>query len=317
MPFRFTCPHCQHTTLIEDRYVDQSGECAVCGKAITVRSDSEETLAPRNSASHKGFGGSVAVMAVLLTLAAMAALVAFVVAVMLMAVPATQMAQSSAAQTACAANLTRIGQAMLDYHAQHGRFPPAYIADENGIPKHSWRVLLLPYLGENATYQSYNQKVAWNDWENTYSVGQMPSVYHCRDDLNDAARETSYLIVNGPGMIFNDTNSASLSRHYRRPPEHDPARRSRRQHAVLAGAQRSRPPRPGNGPEHRHGPRDRQLSPRRRRARAHGRRQRPLPQRPHLPASDQRHADNRRRRRCGRSLELRGVKHVAVKHVFS
>lgn len=211
MPFRFTCPHCKHTTLIEDRYVDQSGECAVCGKAITIRCDPEETLAPRPTQARKLIGGgSVAVMAVLLTLAAMAALVAFVVAVMFMAVPATQMAQSNAAQTACAANLTRIGQAMLDYHVQYGRFPPAYIADDDGIPKHSWRVLLLPYLGENATYQSYNMKAAWSDWENTYSVGSMPSVYHCRDDLNDASRETSYLIVNGPGMIFNGTESASL-----------------------------------------------------------------------------------------------------------
>ena len=36
MPIPFTCPHCQHETLVEDKYAGQSGKCVACGRNITV-----------------------------------------------------------------------------------------------------------------------------------------------------------------------------------------------------------------------------------------------------------------------------------------
>ena len=36
MPIPFTCPHCQHETLVEDKYAGESGKCIECGKEITV-----------------------------------------------------------------------------------------------------------------------------------------------------------------------------------------------------------------------------------------------------------------------------------------
>ena len=51
-------------------------------------------------------------------------------------------------RNACRNNLKQLALAMHMYHEQHGSFPPAYVADENGTPMHSWRVLLLPYLEE-------------------------------------------------------------------------------------------------------------------------------------------------------------------------
>ena len=44
---------------------------------------------------------------------------------------------------------------MQSYHQKHGCFPPAYIADENGKPKHSWRVLILPFMGYGQLYSQY------------------------------------------------------------------------------------------------------------------------------------------------------------------
>jgi len=38
-------------------------------------------------------------------------------------------------------NLQRLVIAMHLYHQDYGCFPPAYVADENGTPMHSWRVL--------------------------------------------------------------------------------------------------------------------------------------------------------------------------------
>ena len=44
-------------------------------------------------------------------------------------------------------NLKQIGLALLEYHQKYGSFPPAFVADANGKPLYSWRVLILPELG--------------------------------------------------------------------------------------------------------------------------------------------------------------------------
>src|SRR5262245_2481223 len=48
----------------------------------------------------------------------------------------------------CGINLKQIGLALEQYRDTYRYFPPAYVADANGRPMHSWRVLILPYLGQ-------------------------------------------------------------------------------------------------------------------------------------------------------------------------
>jgi len=57
------------------------------------------------------------------------------------------------------------------YHDDFGCLPPAFIPDEQGNPKHGWRVLILPYLektgfygteGLKRLYQSYDFSEAWD-----------------------------------------------------------------------------------------------------------------------------------------------------------
>src|SRR4051812_3837711 len=48
-------------------------------------------------------------------------------------------------RTKCKNHLKDIALALHNYHDAYGTFPPAYIADQNGRPMHSWRVLILPY----------------------------------------------------------------------------------------------------------------------------------------------------------------------------
>src|SRR5579872_5845935 len=70
--------------------------------------------------------------------------------------PAIQSARDAARRTMCLNNLHSIGLALFNYSADYGSLPPAYIADETGRPMHSWRVLLLPYLGHQELYDAYN-----------------------------------------------------------------------------------------------------------------------------------------------------------------
>ena len=74
-------------------------------------------------------------------------------------------AREAARRSQCKGNLKQIGLALLNYHDTFGCFPPAYIADADGKPMHSWRVLILPYI-DNA--QLYNQSslrriVGWSE----------------------------------------------------------------------------------------------------------------------------------------------------------
>ena len=53
-------------------------------------------------------------------------------------------------------HLSRIALALDNYHATFGAYPPAFVADKNGRPMHSWRVLILPFLGYEALYRKYD-----------------------------------------------------------------------------------------------------------------------------------------------------------------
>jgi hypothetical protein len=56
-------------------------------------------------------------------------------------------------RTQCMSQLRNVSLALQTYATNNGgRLPPAYIADENGAPMHSWRVLLLPYIEQQALY---------------------------------------------------------------------------------------------------------------------------------------------------------------------
>jgi hypothetical protein len=88
----------------------------------------------------------------------------------------------------CRSNLKSIGLALHLYHDVHGCFPPRCIADDNGTPTHSWRVLILPFLAEaNSTgraaiikaYESYSFDEPWDGPSNRKLVDQIPEVYRC------------------------------------------------------------------------------------------------------------------------------------------
>ena len=68
-------------------------------------------------------------------------------------VAAAQQAAGSAQQKN---NLKQIALAMHNYHDVHRTFPPAYQADASGKPLLSWRVLILPYLEQDALYREFH-----------------------------------------------------------------------------------------------------------------------------------------------------------------
>ena len=201
MPFLFRCPHCDTETEVEDQYAGLTGPCAVCGKSVTI---------PHPDASHRSRafaasrGPAVSVPVILAVTIVGLLLAATVVGVGVALVrPVISRARNSAQSVQCGNNLKQIALAMQAYAEEYGSLPPAYIADKNGRPIHSWRVLLLPYLGHESTYKQYDFSKSWDSTHNLALQYEMPSIYACpTDDDALAAQETSYMVVVGRRTPF-------------------------------------------------------------------------------------------------------------------
>jgi hypothetical protein len=78
-----------------------------------------------------------------------------------------QVARTAARRAQSMNNLKQINLALLNYESTYGTFPPAYIADADGKPMHSWRVLILPFMEQQALYDRYNFDEPWDGPNNS------------------------------------------------------------------------------------------------------------------------------------------------------
>jgi len=67
-----------------------------------------------------------------------------------------------------------LAKAMHHYHEKHGRLPPAAVYSKDGVPLLSWRVLLLPYLGQEELFRQFKLDEAWDSPHNLRLLPQMP-----------------------------------------------------------------------------------------------------------------------------------------------
>jgi hypothetical protein len=113
--------------------------------------------------------------------------------------PVHQAAQPSdrqARRSPCRNNLRQIAVALHMYHQANNSLPPAYVADENGKRMHSWRVLILPQLGQNDLYSRYNFSEPWDGPNNSRLMASRPPVYACSEHSGDSVG-TAYLAISG------------------------------------------------------------------------------------------------------------------------
>ena len=119
--------------------------------------------------------------------------------------PRLRAAKDAARRTQCQNNLRRIGVALNNYHSTYGSYPPAFVCDSDGRRLHSWRVLLLPFLGEECQelYRRYNFSEAWDSPKNKGVLESRPAIFSCPTHGRVPDRNgTSYLAVVGPGCAF-------------------------------------------------------------------------------------------------------------------
>ena len=74
-------------------------------------------------------------------------------------------------------SLRAIGLALLDFHHDHGHFPPARLLADDGTPLHSWRSLILPYLDEGDLFGKIKFDEPWDSESNSKLSTHRPGAY--------------------------------------------------------------------------------------------------------------------------------------------
>lgn len=114
--------------------------------------------------------------------------------------------QVATAREASQAKLRRIGEAVQAYLADKGEYPrPRF--DDAGNPLLSWRVMILPYLGEAELFAEFHLDEPWNSPHNRRLLARRPEVYHtpragAAAASPDAAERTGYSSAYGTGLMF-------------------------------------------------------------------------------------------------------------------
>lgn len=79
----------------------------------------------------------------------------------------------------CDLNLARLYAATVEYCEANGSYPPAFTANSNGERLHSWRVFLLPFLGEENLYSQIRLDEPWDSEWNRQFWTKTPNIFRC------------------------------------------------------------------------------------------------------------------------------------------
>ncbi|QDU93381.1 DUF1559 family PulG-like putative transporter [Lignipirellula cremea] len=191
MSIPVTCPHCRLQTQVAEVYRGKTGPCRNCGESLRV---------PQSPDIWRRW-------VFWLT----AALVVMVVGYgMVVYPPRRGLPPQDRLMTSVDgdANLVRIALALRSYHRDYDRFPPAGIQENGKPPAHSWRVLLLPYLGETMLFRLYRQNEPWNSPHNLRLAAVTPDIYAGPEPALPGS--TAVLAITGEDSVWNFATNWSL-----------------------------------------------------------------------------------------------------------
>ena len=125
--------------------------------------------------------------------------------------PAVQAAREAARRTQCVNNLKQIGLAFHSYVTAKKAFPRAATTDRQGRPLLSWRVAILPYIGQQSLYNKFKRNEPWDSPHNKALLKEMPSSYSCPSRANPEPFTTTYQVFSGKGTMFEKGQDISVS----------------------------------------------------------------------------------------------------------
>jgi hypothetical protein len=157
----------------------------------------DEPLPPRR----KSGGGMSALIIVLIVLLVGGVLVLPIAACLIgLLLPAVQKVREAALKAKSQNDMRQIGLALYNYQSMYNQFPAPYSTTRDGKPGLSWRVEILPFLGEpqyDALYKQFDLKEAWDSPKNLSLIAQMPKIYG-----PPGSSETNIRVFVGGGAAF-------------------------------------------------------------------------------------------------------------------
>lgn len=115
--------------------------------------------------------------------------------------PAIQQARTAAGNAQTRNNLKQIALALHNFHDVNRHFPTAAVLGPDGKTLHSWRVAILPYLGEKQLYEEYKLDEPWDSRHNLKLLKKRPHAYQHRLEVKDA-NKASYFALTGAETAF-------------------------------------------------------------------------------------------------------------------
>ncbi|MCI0462615.1 MAG: sigma-70 family RNA polymerase sigma factor [Gemmataceae bacterium] len=106
--------------------------------------------------------------------------------------------------------LFRLGHALFQYQDEQGRFPPAAILSPAGKPLLSWRVAILPYLGEGDLYRQFKLEERWDSKHNKALLERMPDVFAPVNVQPKEPHVTFYRVFTGASTAFDGKEGVKL-----------------------------------------------------------------------------------------------------------
>lgn len=110
-------------------------------------------------------------------------------------------------------SLRQLILAMFNYESANKHLPPAAICDKDGKPLLSWRVAVLPFLGEMELYNQFHLNEAWDSPHNLPLIEKMPDIFVDPDpriQSSSGAGKTTYEVPVGKETIFFSNEGATF-----------------------------------------------------------------------------------------------------------
>ncbi len=184
------------------------------GAAADDATDEDRPRRRRSAPSNDVGKAAAAGMSVGLIVAIVVGLVACVgisvVAILIaLLVPAVQKVREAANRTTTSNNMREIGMAIHFHHDRFRQFPgPKMERGQLGGPQNSvdlsWRVTILPEMGQQGVFNLVDQNVGWDQGNNTMLTNTMPPQYHCIFGTENPRNQTPFQYFTGPNTLFPD-----------------------------------------------------------------------------------------------------------------
>jgi hypothetical protein len=117
--------------------------------------------------------------------------------------PALEDARQGARRTMSMNCLKQLAMAMVVYGSHHDdRLPPAASHDAQGKPLLSWRVHILPSLGQESLFKQFRLDEPWDSRHNRGLVDKMPAIFRSPASTLKEPGRTNYLVPAGKATLF-------------------------------------------------------------------------------------------------------------------